>query len=99
MNKEELRKEFESICDTQLHDDLYRPDFEKMFDWFYSKLEKLEKENQKLNLQILMMLEQETPQPKEEQTWMCYEICRPNIPDYGCTEQCKECKQKQLEKK
>ncbi len=27
--------------------------------------------------------------------WECYEIWRPNIPDNGCTKQCKECKEKQ----
>jgi hypothetical protein len=28
----------------------------------------------------------------------CYEIWRPNIPDNGCTKQCKECAEKQLSK-
>ena len=28
----------------------------------------------------------------------CYEIWRPNIPDNGCTKQCKECADKQLSK-
>ena len=30
------------------------------------------------------------------QKFKCYEIHRPNIPDNGCTEQCKECMTKQF---
>ena len=39
-----------------------------------------------------------TQQPKKEtpEEFECYEIWRPNIPDYGCNTQCKECKKKQM---
>lgn len=37
----------------------------------------------------------EQPEAQKEKDWTCYEIWRPNIPDDGCKEQCKECKQKQ----
>ena len=32
---------------------------------------------------------------REGENFTCYEIWRPNIPDNGCSEQCKECKSKQ----
>jgi hypothetical protein len=32
---------------------------------------------------------------KTEKKFICYEIWRPNIPDNGCTTQCKECKDRQ----
>lgn len=38
---------------------------------------------------------QDQPEAQKEKDWTCYEIWRPNIPDDGCKEQCKECKQKQ----
>lgn len=35
---------------------------------------------------------------KKSNDFDCYEIWRPNIPDYGCTKQCKECAEKQANK-
>ena len=33
---------------------------------------------------------------RSKKKFICYEIWRPNIPDNGCVEQCKECKERQL---
>jgi len=35
---------------------------------------------------------------KKVNSFSCYEIWRPNIPAYGCIEQCKECKEEQSTK-
>ena len=38
---------------------------------------------------------QKTEEIKEKKKFKCYEIWRPNIPDNGCKEQCKECAERE----
>lgn len=35
----------------------------------------------------------------ETPKFTCYEIWRPNIPQFGCENQCKECKQEEQKEK
>ena len=56
MTKEELRKEFETFCDTQWENDIYIKDFEKSLDWFYSKLEEKNNRIEELNTALSRIL-------------------------------------------
>jgi len=63
MTKEQLREKFDKECYDEFHSS-HQARF--IFDWFYSEIENRDKENQRLNLQLLMLEERIDVKPQKE---------------------------------